>query len=242
VRIAFISDVHANLEALSATFADIDKQKVSKVHFLGDAVGYGCEPNDCVELIHKNCDVKLLGNHDFAALGLQSVECFNEVARESLCWSQNELTERAISLLADFELERVLDGYHVVHASPRSPDLWEYILTSRDAKEQFECFDTPLLFIGHSHVPMVFALRETGTISQRRVTETKLDPETRYIINVGSVGQPRDKGPRACYVTLDTDTHVLRYHRVEYDVNKTASLIERNGLPQALSERLLVGR
>jgi diadenosine tetraphosphatase ApaH/serine/threonine PP2A family protein phosphatase len=242
VRIAFISDVHANLEALQATLADIEKQKVSKVHFLGDAVGYGCEPNECVELIHKHCDIKLLGNHDFAALGLQSVECFNEVARKSLLWSQNELTERSLSLLADFELEKVHKGFHLVHASPRSPEIWEYILTSRDAQEQFECFEKSLLFVGHSHVPMMFALREGGALSQRTVSETEIDPDSRYIINVGSVGQPRDKDPRACYVTLDTKTDLLKYHRVEYDVSKAAHQIEQHGLPQALSERLLVGR
>lgn len=242
MRIAFISDVHANLEALQATLADIDKQKVSKIHFLGDAVGYGCEPNDCVELIHKRCDIKLLGNHDFAALGLQSVECFNDVARASISWSQKELSERSLSLLADFELENINKTFHLVHASPRSPEIWEYILTSRDAQDQFECFEKQLLFVGHSHVPMMFALREGGALSQRTVAETELDKDTRYIINVGSVGQPRDKDPRACYVTLDTSSNVLRYHRVEYDVSKAANQIERNGLPQALSERLLVGR
>lgn len=242
MRIAYISDVHANLEALTATFSDIEKQKVSKIHFLGDAVGYGCEPNDCVELIHKNCDTKLLGNHDFAALGLQSIECFNDIAKQSLAWSQKELSERSLAILADFELEKTSRNHVLVHASPRSPELWEYILTAKDAQEQFECFEKQLLFIGHSHVPMVFSLREGGTLSQRTVTELELDTDTRYIINVGSVGQPRDKDPRACYVTVDTKSHILRYHRVEYDVKKTVLQIERNGLPQALSERLLVGR
>ncbi|HSG98808.1 MAG TPA: metallophosphoesterase family protein [candidate division Zixibacteria bacterium] len=242
MRIAFISDVHANLEALQATLEDIKKQKIKTIHFLGDAIGYGCEPNPCVELINKRCDVKLLGNHDFAGLGLEDVERFNEVARRSLQWSQGELTERARTMLSNFTLEEVRGDFHMVHASPRAPELWEYVLTSQDAAAQFECFDTQVALVGHSHVPMLFALREDGMLSQRSVSETELDPDTRYIINVGSVGQPRDHDPRACYVTIDTETSIVRYHRVEYDIKKTVSQIERFGLPQALGERLLVGR
>lgn len=242
MRIALISDVHANLEALQATLSDIQSQKVDVIHFLGDAVGYGCDPNACVELICKNCQVRLLGNHDFAALGLESTEHFNETASESLSWTRKELTDRSLSALADFELENISDPFHLVHASPRAPELWEYILTIQEAREQFECTESNLLCVGHSHVPVGFILTPEGTISQRVANEMEIDPENRYILNVGSVGQPRDHDPRSCYVTFDTEQSLVRYHRVEYDVAKTTTRMELLGLPVSLSERLLVGR
>lgn len=242
MRIALISDVHANLEALQATLSDIQSQKVDVIHFLGDAVGYGCDPNACVELIGKNCQVNLLGNHDFAALGLESTEHFNEIATKSLVWTLKELTDRSLAALADFELENISDEFHLVHASPRAPELWEYILTIQEAREQFECTESNLLCVGHSHVPVSFTLTPEGTISQRITNELEIDPENRYIINAGSVGQPRDHDPRACYVTFDSELSLLRYHRVEYDVAKTISRMELLGLPDSLSERLLVGR
>ncbi|MFQ5606759.1 MAG: metallophosphoesterase family protein [Candidatus Zixiibacteriota bacterium] len=242
MRIAFISDVHANLEALQATLSDIQKKKVDSIHFLGDAVGYGCDPNACVGLIDQSCEIKLLGNHDFAALGLESTEHFNEIASVSLEWTRKELTDRSLALMADFELESVSDELHLVHASPRAPELWEYVLTIQEAREQFECTESGLLCVGHSHVPTAFTLTPEGSLSQRTVNEMELEPGNRHILNVGSVGQPRDHDPRACYVTLDTDKALIRYHRVEYDVAKTVSRMGLLGLPQTLSERLLVGR
>lgn len=242
MRIAFISDVHANLEAMQATLDDIREHRIDTIHFLGDAVGYGCDPNACIELIKRNCDVKLLGNHEFGALELQSVECFNDIARTTLEWSKTELTRRSVTLLADFELEATRGDFQMVHASPRSPESWEYILSLDDAREQFGCFNTQTLLIGHSHVPAIFCLAPDGMISHRSIAETELDPDNRYILNVGSVGQPRDNDPRACYLTIDTKTSIVRYHRVEYDITKTVSQLQRQGLPAALGERLLVGR
>jgi len=242
VKIAFISDVHANLEALQVTLADIEKQHVDRVHFLGDAVGYGSEPNPCVELIASTCDIKLLGNHDYAALGLEAPTAFNDVARVSIEWTLKELSSRATTALADFEMEGTDGDFYMTHASPRTPELWEYVLNIESARDQFEHFEQQVAFVGHSHLPAFFCRRPDGTISQRYVTESELDPESRYIINVGSVGQPRDHDPRACYVTVDRDTQIIRYHRVEYDVSKAIAKIESQGLPQILGERLLVGR
>ncbi len=240
--IAFISDVHANLEALQVTLADIEKQHVDRIHFLGDAVGYGPEPNPCVELIAANCDIKLLGNHDFAALGLETPDSFNEIARVSMEWTLKELSARSTTAMADFELEAIDGDFYMTHASPRTPDLWEYILDIDSACSQFEHFEQQVAFVGHSHLPAFFCKRADDTISQRYITESELDPDSRYIINVGSVGQPRDHDPRACYVTVDTKNNIIRYHRVEYDISKAIASIDSHGLPQILGERLLVGR
>ncbi len=240
--VAFISDVHANLEALQAVLTDIEKQHVDRIHFLGDAVGYGSEPNACVELIDSNCDIKLLGNHDYAALGLESPASFNDVARVSIEWTLTELSSRSTTALADFEMEAVDGNFFMTHASPRTPELWEYVLNIESAREQFKHFEQQVAFVGHSHLPAFFCKRSDDTLSQRYITESELDPDSRYIINVGSVGQPRDHDPRACYVTVDTDTNIIRYHRVEYDISKAVARIESQGLPQILGERLLVGR
>ncbi len=242
MKIAFISDVHANVEALQVVLADIDKQHIDRIHFLGDAVGYGSEPNACVELIAANCDIKLLGNHDYAALGLESTAAFNDVARVSIEWTLKELSARSTTALADFEMEAVDGDFYMTHASPRTPELWEYVLNIDTARDQFEHFDQQVALVGHSHLPAFFCKRSDDTISQRYVSESELDPDSKYIVNVGSVGQPRDHDPRACYVTVDTDTNIIRYHRVEYDISKAIARIESQGLPQILGERLLVGR
>jgi len=242
VRVAILSDAHANLDALQAVFADITQQKIERTVFLGDAVGYGSEPNACVELVAKVCDTTLLGNHDSAALGWESPTNFNELARSSILWTRDALTANCRATLAGFGMQDKLENIFLTHASPRAPHLWEYVLTIDDATEQFEHFDEPVMFIGHSHIPAVFRQDEDGVVSHRVVTEARFDDGRRYIVNVGSIGQPRDQDPRACYVTFDTDTRLLRYHRVAYDVSRAQERIAMAGLPRALAERLAVGR
>ncbi|RKX17532.1 MAG: metallophosphoesterase, partial [Candidatus Zixiibacteriota bacterium] len=140
MKIALISDVHSNLEALEEVFRDIEKEGVEKIHFLGDAVGYGADPNRCVRLISKHCEIKLLGNHDYAALGLVSLNGFNKIAKTSVEWTQTKLRKKTIATLADFELHTTFLNYFLVHASPGTPDNWDYILSPEQAAEQFAYF------------------------------------------------------------------------------------------------------
>ncbi len=242
MKIALISDVHSNLEALEEVFRDIEKEGVEKIHFLGDAVGYGADPNRCVRLISKHCEIKLLGNHDYAALGLVSLKGFNKIAKTSVEWTQTKLRKKTIATLADFELHTTFLNYFLVHASPGTPDNWDYILSPEQAAEQFAYFTQSICFIGHSHIPIVFVEEDDGTVSSHLIETLELKEDLRYIINIGSVGQPRDNDPRACYLIVDTDDSKIEYRRVEYDIDKTQSKMRRATFSEFLVERLAIGR
>lgn len=242
MKIALISDVHSNLEALEEVLRDIEKQGVEKIHFLGDAIGYGIDPNKCIRLLSKHCDIKLLGNHDYAALGLVSLNGFNKVAKTSVEWTQTKLKKNSIEKLADFELNATFLDYAMVHASPGTPEDWDYILGIDQAEEQFDFFTQSICFVGHSHIPTVFTKKADGTITTSLRNVMELDQNLRYIINIGSVGQPRDNDPRACYLTVDTDSSKIEYRRVEYDIDKTQAKMRKALFPDFLVERLAVGR
>ena len=241
MKIALISDVHGNLEALENVLRDIEKQGAEKIHFLGDAVGYGCNPNECVKLISSHCDIKLLGNHDFAAMGLESIENFNQMAKASMDWTQTKLKPKSVRLLADFDMDAVFLDYYLVHSSPTEPEKWRYILSIDQAEDHFEKFSQTFCFVGHSHSPTYFEKDPEGYITQHFKPEMEYNRGYRYIINIGSVGQPRDNDPRACYVIADTDTNSIIYRRVEYDINKTQDKMRKAKLPDFLIERLAVG-
>ncbi len=240
--IAVISDIHANLEALEAVLKDCDTRKVDAVYCLGDVVGYGSDPGPCLELVDKRCEVKLLGNHEYAALGLLPTQLLNQVARSSLAWTQNQLNDRHFSIIAEFTLDADYDVLHFVHASPFEPEKWHYVLTEPEARAAFGKLEGHICFIGHSHLPLIFAENPDGSIRQQVGHDFQPDEECRYLVNVGAVGQPRDNDPRACYVTFDTNEVEVQYHRLEYDVARTRAKMAEAKLPQMLIDRLEVGR
>jgi len=242
MKIALISDVHSNLEALQSVLRDIEKNGVEKIHFLGDSVGYGSEPNKCIQLISKHCDIKLLGNHDYAALGLITLSGFNKAARMSVEWTQTQLKKKSIEALADFEMTSTFLDYFLVHASPAEPEEWDYILNMDQAKEQFAHFTQSVCFVGHSHIPNIFVEENDEIKSFTPKQTTELEKNKRYIINIGSVGQPRDNDPKACYLIVDTDSARIEYRRVGYDIGKTQGKMRKAMLPDFLVERLAVGR
>ncbi len=241
MRIAIISDVHANLEALERVLRDSEKQGVEVIHFIGDAVGYGCNPDECVNLLVRHCDIKLLGNHDYVALGLESTDAFNKAAREALSWTQNTISEKTLEALADFELEADYLDYHLVHATPECPDKWQYLFDTNEARVQFEHFTQSICLIGHSHFPSIYVRDNDGAISMHMKSTIQCRPDRRYIINVGSVGQPRDKDNRACYVIIDTDTNKILFRRIAYDIDVTQEKMRKAQLPEFLIERLAAG-
>jgi diadenosine tetraphosphatase ApaH/serine/threonine PP2A family protein phosphatase len=242
MKIAIISDVHANLEALEVALRDIEKQGAEKIHFLGDVVGYGCNPNECVDLINRHCEIKLLGNHDFAALGLESTTGFNQVAAASITWTQTELSEASREILADFDMKATFLDYLLVHSTPGKPENWNYILNKNQAIVEFDNFSETACFIGHSHLPIVYYREPDETVRSSSKQSLELAPENRYIINVGSIGQPRDNDPRASYLLLDTDRKRIKYRRIEYDIDKTQAKMRKAMLPEFLIERLSFGR
>ena len=242
MKLALISDIHGNLEALTAVLKDIDKQQVDKIHCLGDVVGYGSEPAACLELVNKTCDIKLMGNHEYVILGLESPDNYTHVARISAEWTQDRLTDRDFSLITDFEMDRSLDNLYLVHSSPFEPERWHYILSPEEAAQAFERLEGWLCFHGHSHIPLIFSEAHNRPPRERVGHNFLPDSENRYLVNIGSVGQPRDNDPRACYVTFDMEEGEVTYHRVEYDIETAQSKMAQAQLPEMLIDRLAVGR
>jgi predicted phosphodiesterase len=247
---AIVSDIHGNLEALRAVLEDIHSRGITEIVCLGDIVGYGPNPRECMELL-KNADTLILGNHEEAVL-LGDASMFNVRARRAVNWTRSQLigdgapspeaAEEAKALLETFLKDTNIEGMRYVHGSPRDPTR-EYI-TPRDGanrkkmRELMEYVET-FCFIGHSHVPGVFTTE--GFTSPAEMHGVYMFEDEKAIINVGSVGQPRDGDPRACYCIFNVDT--LTYVRVEYDVQTVATRIRAvPALDDALAERLLVGK
>lgn len=242
MKYGFFSDVHANLEALKACIVDFRSEKLDKVYFLGDAVGYGPNPDECVKLINEIAEVKLMGNHDYAALGLMETEYFNQYAAESMGWTKNSISEKTIEIMSDFELTHVIGEILLVHSSPREPENWHYILDMEDAEDNFDFFTEKICLLGHTHRPYIVYKTESENAILSDETEVVIEHEYRYLVNIGSVGQPRDGDPRSCYLIYDTEKGSLRLKRVQYDVKSTQKVMAKIGLPEYLIDRLAVGR
>ncbi len=234
MRIAIISDIHSNLEALTKAFEIIETKNIDEIVCLGDIVGYGANPNECVELIRKRVKYVVMGNHDYAvAVDPTELFYFSSHARESDLWTREVLTRENLEFLKSLPLTISFKNLLFVHSSPAQPREWEYIFTEAQAKVQFQYFNEKICFIGHSHLPGVFP--EKGSYNG------KIDKNMRYIINVGSVGQPRDGDWRLCFGIFDTNTWTYEQIRSEYEVEKASIKIIQNGLPEFLARRILVG-
>lgn len=232
MRLAIISDIHANLEALTATFASIDERKVDQIICLGDIVGYGADPSECLRLIRERCQIIIIGNHDLAAVKTEKAEDFNTTARIAAHWTNGMLSEEEKAYLISLPYTATLDDILFVHASPYEPEEFHYVLSTHDAVDAMAFFTQRLCFIGHSHVPGMFS--EQGRV-------TAIDAEERYLINVGSVGQPRDGNPQLSFGLLDTERWKYENIRLSYDAETAARKIIAAGLPPVLGERLMVG-
>lgn len=241
MRVLVISDIHANLAALQAVLKDAGK--VNAVWCLGDVIGYGPDPNDCLDLIREQPDlVCLLGNHDAASIGEMSVASFNFEARQAVEWTQSVLNSDHKEFLLERPLVSIVGDVTLAHGSPRQP-VFEYLLDTRTASENFEHFDTDFCFIGHSHIPMMFTMEPDDYMCHLNFPKvnraTKL--KTRTIINPGSVGQPRDRDPRASYAIYDSDARTWHYKRVKYDISSTQRRMREHNLPTRHIDRLSGG-
>jgi diadenosine tetraphosphatase ApaH/serine/threonine PP2A family protein phosphatase len=234
MRVAIISDIHSNLEALQKALEIIDERKAEEIICLGDLVGYGANPNECVELTRKRASRILLGNHDQAAFDLSQTEHFNRHARTAAYWTNQTLTEENLEFLKSLPFQHAIDDLTFVHASPRDPDQWEYVFSAHEAKTNFESFQTRICFVGHTHIPGIFP-------EDLKTQKSGVTRENRYIINVGSVGQPRDGNWKLSFGIFDTSAWTYDLIRSEYDVQSASEKIVAAGLPRFLADRLLVG-
>ena len=241
MRIAIISDIHSNIIALQAVMADIKTRSVGKIVCLGDIVGYGPAPNECVETIKQNADICLMGNHDWAVLGKEDLAYFNSFAREAVIWSQKQLSQESENFLRALPFFKVEGECTYVHSSPFEPQTWTYIINKNDAQFQFEHLKTQLCFVGHTHVAGIF--QKTDQKFNFLIDEKiSIGEGEKLIINVGSIGQPRDFDDRSSYGILDLENKTFEFHRVMYDIKSTQSSMEKFGLPKYLITRLSYGR
>jgi diadenosine tetraphosphatase ApaH/serine/threonine PP2A family protein phosphatase len=237
---ALISDIHGNLEALDAVLAEIQARGPRRVICLGDVVGYGASPNECLAKVRKHCEMVLLGNHDAAASGGPEAARFNIYARVAAEWTAKTLTRENREYLQRLPVTSSQGSYYLVHASPACPRDWEYLLDRFDAEPQFHYFTEPICFIGHTHQPAVYMADPAGCKSLP-LSNVTLEPDRRYIVNVGSVGQPRDHDPRACFAVYHEAAGVVEFVRVPYDIEGAQAKIRAAQLPEVLAARLATG-
>ena len=239
MKYGLLSDIHANLEALNAVLGKFKEEQVEKNVCIGDIVGYGANPNECVELIRDNDFECVAGNHDWAVIGKQDVEYFNKRAKESVIWTADTLTEENKKYLEQFELTKEFPEFVIVHATILEPDKWKYIRTTLNAHRSFEKIRKPVCFFGHSHAPMLF--KETQRPEYSFDTSISIEENTKYLINIGSVGQPRDNNPDACYAIYDTEEKKVEIKRAAYDIKTAQNKIIEADLPRSFAYRLETG-
>jgi predicted phosphodiesterase len=237
MRVAVISDVHANYHALEAVLEQIDAARVDAVWCLGDTVGYGPRPNECCERVEARADRCLVGNHDLVVLGELNVSDFNDEAAAAAVWTSSVLTPESRAFLASLRAIGQTEGVDLYHASARDP-VWEYVLTEEAARATFELSSAPLLLVGHSHVALALTLDGDDVAGGLAPAGTEADLNGRWLLNPGSVGQPRDGDPRAAWLLLDLERRFAAFHRVPYSIEDTQSEMRERGLPRALATRL----
>jgi diadenosine tetraphosphatase ApaH/serine/threonine PP2A family protein phosphatase len=242
-----ISDVHSNLPALQAVLEAIEAAGPEEIWCLGDVVGYGAQPDECTALVRERCAVSLIGNHDLAVTGGIDASSFSETARAAVDWTKANIAPETLEFLSGLSPEGDHKGFGLFHASPRDP-IWEYVLSTDQAEAGLDAQAERICLIGHSHVSLFFTRppstgRRTYATGAQSTDGDLLDlAEGEWLLNPGSVGQPRDGDPRAAWLEIDTDEWTARYHRVQYDAVAAGAAILEAGLPTALAERLQIGR
>lgn len=241
MRILVISDIHANLAAFQAVLEDA-KDKWDRIWCLGDLVGYGPDPNECVALLREHDHLSLSGNHDWAVLGQLDISSFNAEARKAINWCRQKINKETEDYLRTLPPKTEVEGFTLAHASPRHP-VWEYILDYETAAANFAHFDTAYCLVGHTHAAAIFEQDADENINLYLPVYDAAVPLqiNRLIINPGSVGQPRDSDPRAAYSLLDTEAMSWRHCRVPYPIAETQEKMRRYNLPSRLVARLEYG-
>ena len=245
MKVLVISDIHSNWEALQAVLEEA-QGTYDEIVCCGDLVGYNASPAAVLDWTRQHCRVVTRGNHDKVVAGIDSLEWFNEVAQAAARWTIEQLSEEQLGYLKELPIGPLkLKHFHLWHGSPRDED--EYLMGPREAVPSFEFLELPLGFFGHTHVQGIFFSKQRRMSAmmavpkrERQVT-IELEPDTMYMVNPGSVGQPRDGDPRAAYALFDSEEKIVVLHRVEYPVQTSAREIREAGLPEVLAERLFHG-
>jgi predicted phosphodiesterase len=241
MRVAVISDIHGNLHALEAVVAALGRESLDALWCLGDVVGYGPRPNRCCAVVEAETSLGLVGNHDLGVLGAVDLGDFSPDAAASALWTRNVLTGEARAYLGGLEPQGKANGAALFHASPSDP-VWDYILSGDAALEAFEGTPEALVLVGHTHVAMAVLLADRILSGGHAPSGTEVRlADGRWLLNPGSVGQPRDGDPRAAYLLIDFEVGRASFRRVEYAVERTQAEMRERGLPDALAERLAVG-
>ena len=241
MRYGIVADIHANLAAFEAVLADMGS--VDGLWCLGDLVGYGPDPNECVELLRRRDHLCVIGNHDLAAIGRLDTSDFNPAAAAAAEWTARVLSERSRLYLSTLPEKLIVEPFTLVHGSPRSP-VWEYITYEALAEPNFDYFDTQACLVGHTHMPALYVRKAESRLVLGTVPGPgdRIDVrQNRIIANPGGVGQPRDGDPRAAYAIYDTDSGILEWRRVEYPIQITQQRMREAKLPARLIERLTYG-
>lgn len=241
MRIAVISDIHGNLEAFEAALADISKQECDRIVCLGDVVGYGPDPESCIRILADEKIQCIKGNHDDACSSDEFPYRMNSIAQTATLWTQQRLNRVEKLWLANLRSTIEEDEITFVHASPYMPDGWDYVTDYWEAENAFHAFTGRICFIGHTHEPVAW-IKEDDKIAADTFDRLHIEKGKRYLINVGSVGQPRDRNPNSAYVIYDSDRGYFDLKRVAYDIEKTQRKILAVGLPMPLAQRLQLGR
>ena len=245
MRIAILSDVHANLQALDAVLRHAEASgSIDQIWSLGDLVGYGPQPVECLSRLREYRLESVAGNHDLAAIGAIDTSEFNAAAAQANHWNAQQLGPHERDFLEQLPLRLELEGIQLAHGTLRDPT-WEYMFTVGAAIAQFDVMTGDASLVGHTHVPLVFeehADRDELEYWQPRDGDALPLEGRRLIVNPGGVGQPRDSDPRSAYAELDTDVRVIRFHRVEYDIKATQRAMRKASLPANLIKRLSLGR
>jgi len=239
--VAVVSDIHSNVRALDAALEAIDRDGPDAIWCLGDIVGYGPKPDECCRIVESRAAICLAGNHDLGVRGDVDIDHFAPDAAAAALWTRGVLSKQAEAFLGRLRPSAEADGVQLFHASPRNP-VWEYVLTDRAAAAALEDTSAPIVLVGHSHVPLTVKTEGCELAGGHAPAGTEIDlGAARWLLNPGSVGQPRDGDPRAAYMLIDLDSGRASFRRVEYAIEETQAEIRDAGLPAPLGERLSFG-
>jgi len=243
MKFLILSDIHSNYDALKSVLDFVKKNyqnNFNEIICLGDIVGYGAEPNESLETIFSLTEKILLGNHECGVLGKTNIGFFNYSAKESILWTRKVIKKEYSERLKKLDYTYSFEDFRFSHSTFQNPSYWNYITSIYEAEDEFDYDYFKILFIGHTHIPVVYE-KDAYNVKIIEPKELKIEEKSRYIINVGSVGQPRDGDNRASFVLFDSERMVVKFHRVEYDINSAMEKIKDRKLPKILAERLEKG-
>lgn len=242
MRYGILSDIHGNLEAFEGVLSALSEERIDDYLFVGDVVGYGADPKECIKLLKSLKPViEVTGNHEWGVLEKLDISYFNELAQEAILWTRKALDDEEIEYLRSLPLVYEDEKMTLVHGTLNMPEEFYYIFDNEDAYVTLSQMKNPMCFVGHSHIPGIFSY-DYAKVEYIERMNVRIDTELRYLINVGSIGQPRDGDPRASFAIYDDEQSTVEIKRVEYNVQKAQEKILKAGLPSSLADRLAEGR